>query len=68
MPNQNQNKSDIFPSAGCKVYFVSATVYARTIEKNNKPVKGSSSHRTQMAKVEDGYCLIDQNWYIKPRA
>jgi hypothetical protein len=63
-PNQN----DWFPPAGIKVHFTSAVVYARSIEKKDKPVKGSSSHRTQMAKVETGYLLIDQEWYVKTQS
>jgi hypothetical protein len=59
------NRNDLFPPAGTKVHFVAAIIYARSIEKKDKPVKGSSSHRTQMAKAEKGYLLIDQEWYVK---
>ena len=64
-PTKNQKPIKLFPSAGQLVFFVAAIVNARSIDKRDKPIKGSSSHRTQMAKVEDGYLLIDQEWHVK---
>jgi hypothetical protein len=65
-PTKNQKPIKLFPSAGQLVFFVAAIVNARSIEKKkDKAIKGSSSHRTQMAKVEDGYLFIDQEWHVK---
>jgi hypothetical protein len=61
----NQPSKQIFPSEGQFVFFVAAIVYARSIEKQDKPPKGSSAHRTQMAKVENGYLVPDRDWHIK---
>lgn len=68
MSKLQPNKNDWYPPAGIKVFFVAAIVYARSIDKKEKPIKGSSSHRTQMAKAEEGYLLIDQEWYVKTQS
>jgi hypothetical protein len=69
MSTLEPNKNEWFPPAGIKVFFVAAIVYARSIDfKKDKPVKGSHSHRTQMAKAEEGYLLIDQEWYVKTQS
>jgi hypothetical protein len=33
--------------------------------KKELSIKGSSAHRQQTAKVEEGYLLINQNWFFK---
>lgn len=65
--NSIQPQTEVYPSAGQFLYFTAAIVYARTIihKKDGPPIRGSHSHRTQIAKVEDGYMLIDQEWHIK---
>ena len=68
MSSLPSNQNDWFPPAGIKVHFTAAIVYARSIEKNKKPISGSSSHRTEMAKAEKGYLLIDQEWYVKTKS
>lgn len=65
-PNkENQPNKQLFPNAGQFVFFVAAIVCARSIEKRDKPSKGFSSHKTQVAKVEDGYLVPDKDWHIK---
>ena len=67
---QSQNKlkiNDHYPHEGDQVYFHAALVTARSIEKHNKPVKGSGSHRTQMARVDDGLLYIEKSWSIKKK-
>jgi hypothetical protein len=61
--NPLQNNK-LYPSEGSKVYFHSASVVTRNIKKSDKPIKGSSAHRTQLAKVDDGFLFIDKSWYI----
>jgi hypothetical protein len=64
-PNKNKNK--IFPIAGTQIYFSAATIVARSVEKVTKPIKGSSAHRTQLIKVEDGFFVIGRDWHFKKR-
>jgi len=58
--------SEQYPSEGTTIYFHSALLGARTIDKVRK-VAGSSSHRTQFTKVEDGYLYIDKDWSKKQK-
>jgi hypothetical protein len=46
-----------------KYEFSRAVVFARKIDVKKVPVSGSSSHRQQYAKLDDGYFIIEQKWY-----
>ena len=64
MSKQKQS-NDTYPALNTKVHFVAAAVYARDINKKDRLVTFSSSHRCQYAKVDDGYLLIEQEWHVK---
>jgi len=69
-PHQNNKdtpqKNTIYPAAGTKIEFSAATIVAFKIKQSKNPVTGSSSHRRQMAKVDDGRLIIDKEW-IRPK-
>ena len=45
-----------------KIPFGAAVIFARKIRISKNPVKGTSSHRMQMAKAEKGYIIIEKEW------
>ena len=57
--------NESYPVAGSIINFVAATACARKIEQCTKKINFSSSHRGQIAKLEKGYLIIDQEWYVK---
>ena len=56
---------ECYPVEGKKVFFLAGMVIARDIIKCKHPVKGSSSHRTQIAKISDGQVYIEKDWVKK---
>jgi hypothetical protein len=60
-----QNEREIRPREGVKVLFLSASAFARKINVKKNPIAFSSSHRGQFATIDDGYLIIDQEWYPK---
>jgi hypothetical protein len=48
-----------------RIQFTSAIVYARNIDVKKAPVKGSSAHRQQFAKLDYGFFIIEEKWYPK---
>jgi hypothetical protein len=46
-----------------RIYFSRAIVYARKIDKKKVLPKGFDVHRTQFAKLDDGYFIIEQKWF-----
>jgi hypothetical protein len=47
------------------IHFHAAVVYARKIDVNNKLVRVWGVHRGQMAKLDDGYIVIEEEWFPK---
>lgn len=60
-----QSEKQICPEIGTKVLFAAATAYARKIDIKDKLVKLTSSHRGQVATIDNGWIIIDQEWYAK---
>lgn len=60
-----QNKKEICPEVGMKVLFAAATAYARKIDVKPKIVVLTSSHRGRMATIDNGWIVIEQEWYAK---
>ena len=48
-----------------KVLFAAATAYARKIDVKPKIVVLTSSHRGRMATIDNGWIVIEQEWYAK---
>jgi len=61
----SKQSSEHFPPAGSIINFVAATAFARKIEPCHRKNAFSSAHRGNMAKMEKGYLIIDQAWYVK---
>jgi hypothetical protein len=59
------DESEIRPPEGAKITFLSASTWARKIEVKRTKTAFSSSHRGQFAKIDDGWLIIDQQWYPK---
>ena len=49
--------------SSCVVYFEVATIYARKIELEKRPIRLTSRHRGQMAKAKNGYVIIEKRWF-----
>jgi hypothetical protein len=54
--------NELSPVENTKVLFQKATVFARKIDKDNKPISFTGSHRGQRAKCEAGFLLIEKQW------
>lgn len=50
-----------------KIHFRAATAIARKIQLYDQLVKSSGAHRGQMAKLDNGYLIIEKAWFSKPR-
>jgi hypothetical protein len=61
----SESKREIRPPEGAKVLFLSASAFARKIDVKKKTVAFSSSHRGQVATLDDGWLIIDRAWYPK---
>jgi len=59
------NEKQICPQVGTKVLFSAATACARKIDVKNKLVALTSSHRGYVATIDNGWIIIDQEWYAK---
>jgi hypothetical protein len=59
------NKKDICPEVGVRVLFLAATAFARNIEKKDKVIVLTGSHRGQLAKMDKGWIIIEQEWFAK---
>jgi hypothetical protein len=61
-----QNRKDICPDVGVRVLFLAATAFARKIDvKKNRFVILTGSHRGQLAKIDNGWIIIEQEWFAK---
>ena len=47
------------------IHFHTAVVYARKIDLSNKLVRVWGVHRGQMAKLDDGFLIIEEEWFPK---
>lgn len=61
----SRNEQEIRPKEGVKVLFLAASAFARNIDVKKRLVAFSSSHRGQVATLDDGWIIIDQAWYAK---
>jgi hypothetical protein len=46
-------------------HFHAAVAYARKIDVSNKLVRIWGVHRGQMAKLDDGFLIIEEEWFPK---
>jgi hypothetical protein len=46
-------------------YFRAATVYARKISVREGLVRLSGVHRGKIAKIDNGYIIIEEQWFSK---
>ena len=53
------------PKERSKILFLAATAFARKIDVKKNLVALSSSHRGQVATMDNGWIIIDQAWYPK---
>jgi len=60
-----QSKKDICPEVGMRVLFSAATAFARKIDVKPRLVVLTSSDRGQLAKIDSGWIIIDQEWFAK---
>lgn len=59
-------KKEFCPDAGSKIMFAAATAFARKIDHNkNKLIKLTGNHRGTMATIDQGWIIIEQEWYAK---
>jgi hypothetical protein len=59
------SKKEICPDVNTKVLFSAATAFARKIDKKDKIIVLTSRDRGQMAKLDSGWIVIDQEWFAK---
>ncbi len=52
------------PDVGSKLNFAAATVHARKIHVQPKPIGFTSCHRGQCAKCDYGYIIIEKKWNV----
>ena len=48
-----------------KIHFAAAVVYARKIVVHPKIISFTKVHRGQMAKLDYGYLIIEEKWFLK---
>jgi hypothetical protein len=59
------SKKEICPEANTKVLFSAATAFARKIDVKDRIVVLTSRDRGQVAKIDSGWIIIDQEWFAK---
>ena len=60
-----QNDKEICPEIGVKVLFSAATAFARKIDVKNRLVVLTGADRGQLAKIDSGWIIIDQEWFAR---
>jgi len=59
------NRKEICPEIGMKVLFSAATAYARKIDVKDRLIVLTGRDRGQLAKIDSGWIVIDQEWFAK---
>jgi hypothetical protein len=59
------SRKEICPEVSTKVLFLAATAFARKIDVKDKVIVLTSRDRGQIAKIDSGWIIIDQEWFAK---